>query len=363
MGGSAQRDSDGRSGLRSDLREIAAYLAGDAQAVKAAESAVTALAEALTTRGSGQGWARMMATKLGEAARRSQREARDVSRIPSKKTGLGVPLGGDSPSKLIEETGSDPANLNNRYLDEIPMLAVEVGTVSHQGRPLLLAFGITPDGQKRALALHHGHGADRQMASEIAQNLYQRGLRGAAGRMLLLTDGSPALDNAFAHLWPQATLAHCQKALLESVLAHLGNDVREMVAQELRTAFAAPDVTTAQDQIRAVQIQLTKSFPGAHEALSQGLAPALMVKRLCASSACESTLATLAVLRTAFMKARVWGNAARQTREIPFSANEEELLYGLEIWQRRTRRLMGHQDIPQLGPCWEYREPRRSARL
>ncbi len=138
-------------------------------------------------------------------------------------------------------------------------------------------------------------------------------------------------------------MAHYQKAVTERVLAHLNVESQEHVRAELREAFSNAEASRALVRLEALEQRLRSRWPGAAVSLGRHAAASLMVKRLCAGSALERSISTLGVLRTAVEQARLWG------REAAGASTTDPLLAGAALWERRTRRVIGYEDMPQLA--------------
>ena len=339
MKGSAAGD------LKAVLGEIGGRLEQAAQSVAAMGQMVAVLAEGLEGTDAERlvqaATTRLIGLALGEAAvpggvRRTSDRSGDAPH--DRKSIPGVGRAGDR--------GREQTSIQRRILEGLPMVVVEVGTVRAEGDDHLMAIGVEATGVKRVLGIQPGSGANRDAVAGLVVDLYRRGLHAANGtRLLLITEGTDAEDLAFLERWPQSMrVAHCQKAVTEKVLAHLGSDSQENVRKELREAFNIPDAARALVRLEAVEQRLRSRSPGAATSLSRHAAASLTVKHLCGGSVLERTISTLGVLRTAVEQARLWGRNA-----VADDGAAGPLYEGAALWEQRTRRVIGHEDMSRLA--------------
>ena len=337
MRGSGLKATEDVQGI---LEEIGGRLAQAAQSVEAMGQTVTALAEGLagadaerlvqaaTTRLIGLALNMVAApdglSSLASAGRRASQDDRsvfDVRRGASQEAALAA----------IEE----------RILEDLPMAVVEVGTASFPRGEQLVAVGIEANGVKRVLGIQPGSGANREAVERLAADLYRRGLHAAQGSMLLITEGTEAEDTTFLARWPRTRVGHCQRAVTEKVLGHLSDESQGPVREALQEAFGITEAAMALARLEALEQRLQSRWPGAAASLSRHASASLTVKRLCAGGRLERSVSTLAVLRTAVEQARLWG------REAQGADRADPLLGGAALWEERTRRVIGYEEMPQ----------------
>lgn len=322
--------------LQAVLAEIGGRLTQAAQSVEAVGRTVAALAEGLTaTDAEGlvpAATARLIGLALGGAwptaamgaTAKDGRDARSNRKESGQEIELGAFLG--------------------RILEDLPVVAVEVGSASCRKGDQLVAIGIEANGAKRVLGIQPGSGANREAVEQLAADLYRRGLHAAnGGSLLLITEGTDAADAAFLGRWPRGMrVAHCQKAVMDKVLAHLSADDQEHVREELRAAYSIAEASRALARLEALEQRLRSRWPGAAASLSRHAAASLTVKRLGVGGMLERSISTLSVLRTAVEQARLWG------REAQGAGSMDPLPLGAVLWEQRTRRVIGYEDLPQL---------------
>jgi putative transposase len=105
--------------------------------------------------------------------------------------------------------------------------------------PVLVAIGVTEDGQKRVLGLQSGDKESATTWREFFKDLHARGLR-IHQVALGVMDGLPGLEAVFKELFPQAEVQRCQVHVARNVLAKVPKKLKQRVADDLRTIFYAP---------------------------------------------------------------------------------------------------------------------------
>jgi len=320
------REGQATSDVRAMLEEIGGRLTQVAQSVETVGRTVTTLAEGLAGVGA-EGPVQATTRRLIELA----------------LGGLAVPL--TDPKGVSRgsrrEKAAERIDIQGRLLEELEMAVVEVGTASSQHGDQVVAIGIEGNGSKRVLGIQPGSGADAEVVGALAEDLYRRGLHAANGSaLLLITEGTYAQDEAFLSRWPRRLqVTHCQKAVTEKVLAHLGIEIQAQVRQELQSAFDIASASTALVRLDALEQRLRNRWPGAATSLRRHAAVSLTVKRLGLGRTLERSLSTLGVLRTAIEKTHRWRNEVQ---------GSDPLLDGAALWEQRTRRVIGYEDMPQL---------------
>ena len=232
-----------------------------------------------------------------------------------------------------------------RLWQDTPLVAVQAATARSYGRSVLCALGITPDGRKRVLGYRWDATSMQVSAGAFVEDLFTRGVRAPAGsRLLFVTDGEPALDQAIAHRYPGAYHALCHRAFAERVLAYLAKSAVEgEVREALRRALRRGPEEMRQDLDRLAQ-SLVVSHPGAAGAMREGLKGVMAVPSLCVDPVLSTSLCSVATLRTAVAEAVRAGRG----HGVDGIGKEDPLWAGSEAFERRTRRILGYEALRHL---------------
>lgn len=233
----------------------------------------------------------------------------------------------------------DPCDVNARALAEDNIVVAFAGPAS-LGRSLVL--GVDAQGRRRVLGLYAASSADPVAMRDAMADLYTRGLGVRAGPQLLwVVDDSQAIRDAIRQRWPGAPMALCRTTLERRVLGAVSEASWPWVRRALRKAFAEREMRQAQASLSTLEQQLADAFPACAEILASGQRAALLLKELGLPPVLETHLATLAAVRTADTQARLLGRPHAPVGEDSFP-------YGVEAWERMTRRVAGYEQMPSL---------------
>lgn len=154
-----------------------------------------------------------------------------------------------------------------------------LGAATVRGAWATMAVGVLGDGSKRLLGLWRGCTADAVVARGAVEDLARRGL-GAEVGLLVVHDGSPALDEAVGAAWgSQAAVAHCERCAEREVLGHLAEKHRAPVRALLRRAWSAAGPERRR-HLQAAVDELGSEHPGAAARLRRSLGALCTVSEL-----------------------------------------------------------------------------------
>jgi hypothetical protein len=229
-----------------------------------------------------------------------------------------------------------------RLWKDTPFVVIQAATARSYGRPVLCALGITADGHKRVLGYRWDTTSMQVAATAFIEDLFERGVKAPSdSRLLWVTDGGQALDQAIAHRYPGAHRGLCRHAFSEHVLAYVRKsaaegEVREALGRALR--HGPDEIRRGLDRLAQ---SLTLAHPGAAQAVREGIEGVLVVPSLCPDPVLSTSLASVATLRTAVAEAVRLG---RQTD----GGEKDPLAAGSELFERRTRRILGYEALTAL---------------
>ena len=204
-----------------------------------------------------------------------------------------------------------------------------------RGDWMSVAVGADRDGRKHVLSVREGGAADPAVAEGILEDLVDRGVSPERG-LLLVTEGSRALDERLLPFWgPGALVGHCRRRLLQDVLEHLPEEGRPRTRRNLERAWLQ-DPDDAARSLAQVCDELRRPHPGAAERLERSLEPCMAVARLGIPHPLRDHLEVAGPARMALLEGRRGG------------VGLEGLARGVLDWQRKTKRLIGHRDLPAL---------------
>lgn len=136
--------------------------------------------------------------------------------------------------------------------------------------PVLVAIGVREDGTKLVLSLQSG---DKESASawrEFFKDLKKRGLDRSLVQLGIM-DGLTGLEKVFQEEFSHAKIQHCQVHVARNVLAKVPKNIKQAVADDLRSIFYASSRKKADEFAVAFAERWGKDIPSAVKCLSNSL--------------------------------------------------------------------------------------------
>lgn len=132
--------------------------------------------------------------------------------------------------------------------------------VNHQivSRAVVVATGITEDGNREVLGLMVGDSESEAFWKEFLCSLRERGLSGVR---LVVTDQHAGLVAAVRKVMLGAAWQRCRVHFLRNVFSVIDRDSGEMVAATIRTIFTQPTAGLVRTQLDTVADMLGAQFP------------------------------------------------------------------------------------------------------
>jgi len=179
----------------------------------------------------------------------------------------------DQVSRICKELDAQVHAFRTRPLDdEYPYLMLDATfeKVRENGRvismAILIAVGVKRTGEREVLGVDVGPAEDLEFWRAFLRQLVSRGLRGVR---LVTSDSHLGLKQAVAEVLVGATWQRCRVHFMRNALATVPKVAQQMVAATLRTIFAQPDLTTAQDAVERISRLFEKRYPKLVEVLRQ----------------------------------------------------------------------------------------------
>jgi transposase-like protein len=131
-------------------------------------------------------------------------------------------------------------------------------------RAVVVATGITTNGEREILGINVGDSEDRAFWTEFLSGLRERGLSGVE---LVVSDAHVGLKAAIAQVFIGAAWQRCRVHFMRNVLARVPKIQSQMVSALIRTVFAQPDEPSVRQQLVDVSATLAPKFPDVAELL------------------------------------------------------------------------------------------------
>lgn len=272
------------------------------------------------------------------------------------------PVGTDLPAKgtgkstvsrrFIQATQRALTELLARPLDEQRYLVLLIDGIEFAEHMVVVALGITADGQKQILGLREGATENATVCRALLADLVERGLQTDAG-ILAVIDGAKALKAAVTEVFgDKAVIQRCQAHKKRNVVEHLPEKERVWVGRKLDQAWQESDHSRALIAMKRLAHSLEDKYPGAAASLREGLEETLTLLRLGVPERLRRTLRTTNPIESAFDKVRM------ASRNVKRWQNGQQVLRwaaaGLFEAEKGFRRLQGYRELPVLADALRH---------
>ena len=256
-------------------------------------------------------------------------------------------------------TGALAVQLAQR-LEGLELLALFLDGVIVGGQTVIVALGLTRDGQKVPLGLRLGSTENAVVCTELLQDLLGRGLT-VADRVLCVIDGGKGLRRALQDvLGTAAVIQRCQLHKARNLLAQVPKARQVYVRARLRRAYRAASADAARRQLKALAAWLeANGHDDAAASLREGLEDTLTVltlglpprlRRFFATTNCIENL--IGIVRHVTRNVTRWRDGTMIRRWVGL---------GLARAAARFRRIKGHRELATLATALRTGEAAEAA--
>jgi len=236
--------------------------------------------------------------------------------------------------------------LLERDLTTHDFVAVFLDGKSLAGEALVIAVGITLQGEKVLLGIVQTVTENTRVLTEFLRTLVARGLRLDPGLMWII-DGGKGLRAAIRAVGGEtAVVQRCQWHKRENVVSYLPQHRQPAVRAQLQAAYRQSSYAAAHAQLHQLGQILARENPSAAASLQEGLEETLTLHRLGLVEPLARSFATTNVLES--INAQVERVIRRVTR---WQAGDQKLRWvasALLDLEPRLRRVKGYRALPQL---------------
>jgi putative transposase len=177
---------------------------------------------------------------------------------------------------------------------------------------VLVVIGVDISGVKQVLSIQSG---DKESAScwrVLFKELKQRGLDKNLIQLGIM-DGLPGLEKVFREEFPKGKVQRCQVHVAKNVMTKVSRNLRQEVADEVRSIFYAKSKNKALTFFRDFKLKFSREIPSA-------------VK--CLESSLESTLCYLSFPEDEWISLRTTNPIERLNKEFKRRTNSMEIVAG-----------------------------------
>ena len=269
-----------------------------------------------------------------------------------ERAAAGFGIGKSSVSRaFVRASAAEVERLTQRRFDGTRFLAVFIDGVDYAGETMIVALGVTEQGEKRILGLRQGATENAAVCRSLLEELRDRGLRTDQPTLFVL-DGAKALSKAVKDVWgKQAVTQRCQQHKLRNVKAHVPEERWAEVKRRLDEAYRQTSYAQAKAQLQTTIKLLERISPDAAASLREGWEETLTVVRLGVAEPLRRTLATTNPIESALSVAQTVTARVKRWRE--GDMRQRWCAAGLLRAESKFRRVRGHRHLGELKKALE----------
>ena len=247
---------------------------------------------------------------------------------------------------FIEASRRHLEKLQRRHFGEDAFCAMMIDATPFSDQSVVVAIGLTLQGQKKVLGLHQGASENATVVRHLLDDLAQRGVEFDVPR-LYVVDGGKALHSAIRKKAGKcAVIQRCQVHKIRNVTDHLTEEFQMAIRCRMRNAYAMREFGDARRALDTLLHELMHLNPSAAHSLEEGMEETLAVHRLRVPEKLRHTLASTNLIESAFSTVEtVCRNVKR------WQGGDQYLRWiasGL-IWaESRWKRIQGYRELPIL---------------
>ena len=241
---------------------------------------------------------------------------------------------------FIEGSRQQLQIIETRSLKEAQFCALFIDGTYFQKQQLIVALGLTLQGQKLILGVRQGATENATVVRQLLEDLQERGLDFSVPRLYVL-DGGKALSSAVRKVaGPCAQIQRCQVHKIRNVVDHLSEEHKCSTRCKMHSAYAMRDYADAKRALDLLLHQLMHLNPSAARSLEEGMEETLTVHRLRVPPQIRKNLDTTNIIESAFSSVETicrnvkrWHDGDQRLRWVASA-----LLWREARWNRLQRR-------------------------
>lgn len=238
--------------------------------------------------------------------------------------------------------------LNGRDLSQELFVAVFLDGLGVAETTLVIAMGVTVQGQKVVLGLREGHTENATVVTELLSSLLERGLA-LTERFLAVIDGSKALRKALLDRWKgRVEIQRCQAHKKRNVLDQLPPSRQDEARRRMSAAYALKDHAEATKLLQETVRWIANISEPAARSLEEGMDETLTVVRLGLPDLLRRTFATTNPLESILDGVRYRTARVKRWRGGKGQMAARWTASALLLIERRLHKVKGHHLIPMM---------------
>ena len=236
--------------------------------------------------------------------------------------------------------------LSQRRLKKYDFVTIILDGKSLAEQQVLIAIGVTVDGQKVILGFEQTATENAKVCSQFLQRLLERGLSYQQG-LLFVIDGAKGLRKAIEKVFGDyAAVQRCQWHKRENVVAYLAKAEQKRFRSMLQHAYEQPTYGQASQALQRIRDELRLINESAVRSLDEGLQETLTLHRLGLFPQLGISLKTTNCLES------INSQVARFTGRITYWKNSNQrqrwVASALLEIEKGLRKIKGYRHLPML---------------
>jgi transposase-like protein len=233
-----------------------------------------------------------------------------------------------------------------RSLAGVRFVAVLIDGVEYAEESMVVALGVTAEGQKQVLGMRQGATENGEVVTSLLEELSERGLD-VSHPTLFVIDGAKALAAGVKRVFGRrAIIQRCQIHKKRNVQAHVPDVHHDELSRRLGDAWGESNYPKARSKLESTVRWLAKINPDAAASLQEGLEETLSVIRLGVPELLRRTLSNTNVIESALSVTRTVTSRVKRWRG--GDMRRRWCSAGLQRAEAKFRRVKGYRQIPQL---------------
>lgn len=264
--------------------------------------------------------------------------------IDAAREGFGIRRSSVSRA-FIESSRREVEELMNSRFDGTRFPAIFIDGVEYADTIMVVALGLTEDGQKRILGFREGASENAEVCKSLIDDLCERGLCREQATLFVL-DGSKALRKAVLAAWGRYAIIHrCQVHKKRNIQAHVPKRHWDEIRRRLNEAYNETDYGRALKILKNTAALLDRISPDAAASLREGLEETLTLIRLGVPRELMVHLASTNIIESALSTSRKVARNVKRWRS--GDMRRRWCAAGLLVAQSKFRRVKGHNYMKQ----------------
>ena len=290
--------------------------------------------------------------ELPEMARKMQEaillglSQNDYERVASRfADGFGLSQSAVS-ERFIERSAKALEEFETRSLENLDLVALIIDAKHVAGKQMLVALGVTADGQKIPLSFEETSTEHHEPVKSLLRELIDRGLSYDQG-LLFVTDGARGLHKAIREIFSgYGLIQRCQWHKRENIVGYLPKSDRKKWRRKLRRAYQEPTYERARSALEQLHSELQQINRSAARSLQEGLEETLTLHRLGVFEEVGRSLKTTnaienlnSLVEDYIGNVKRWHHSKQRARWFALGLLEAE---------QRMNRIAGYEDLSKL---------------